>query len=39
MRKLGFRPFLAGLITTVIDASVSLALIFGFHLSSLVITK
>ena len=39
MRKLGVRPFLASLITTVIIASVSLALIFGFHLNSLVITK
>ncbi len=39
MRKLGFRPFLAGLITTVVVASVSLALIFGFHLNALLITK
>jgi len=39
MRQLGVRPFLAGLITTVIIASVSLALIFGFHLNGLAITK
>jgi len=39
MRKLGVRPFLAGLITTVVVATVSLALIFGFHLNGLVITK
>jgi len=39
MRKLGVRPFLAGLITTVVVASVSLALIFGFHLNGLVIAK
>ena len=39
MRKLGIRPFLSGLITTVIVAAVSLALIFGLHLNGLVITK
>jgi uncharacterized integral membrane protein (TIGR00698 family) len=39
MRKLGFRPFLGGLITTVIVAAVSLALIFAFHLNDLAIAK
>ena len=38
MRKLGFGPFLCGLITTVIVAYVSLLLIFGFDLNGLVIS-
>jgi len=39
MKKLGLGPFLCGLITTVIVASVSLLLIFGFHLNGLVISR
>lgn len=38
MRKLGLGPFLCGLITTVIVASISLLLIYGFHLNGLVIS-
>ena len=38
MKKLGLSPFLCGLITTAIVASVSLLLIFGFHLNGLVIS-
>ena len=38
MKKLGLRPFLCGLITTVLVASVSLLLIFGFHLNGVAIS-
>jgi uncharacterized integral membrane protein (TIGR00698 family) len=39
MRKLGFKGFAVGLITTIIVAAVSVALIFGFHLNGMVIGK
>ncbi|MCX6375834.1 MAG: putative sulfate exporter family transporter, partial [Armatimonadetes bacterium] len=39
MKKLGFKGFAVGLITTIIVAVVSVALIFGFHLNGMVIGR
>lgn len=39
MKKLGFKGFAIGMITTIIVAVVSVGLIFGFHLNGMVIGK
>lgn len=39
MKKLGFKGFAVGLITTIIVATLSVSLIFGLHLNNLVIGK
>lgn len=39
MKKLGFKGFAVGLITTVIVATISVLLIFGFHLNGLAVAR
>ena len=39
MRKLGFKGFAVGLITTIVVATLSISLIFGLHLNGLVFGK